>query len=172
MYYEEVFRSLNEREVKYLVVGGIAVNLYGVPRMTADLDMMLEIEPENLSGFITAISELGYKPRAPVDPADLIDPQKRKEWQRNKKAVVFSFFHAGKPYQEIDIFLENPIDFRAAYAEKNVVSVGRINIPLASIHHLELIKEKSGRAQDLSDIESLKKIEELRRQEERGSKDE
>lgn len=154
-----------------MVVGGIAVNLYGVPRMTADLDLMLQIEPENLSSFVAAITELGYKPRAPVSPMDLINPQKRKEWRKNKQAVVFSFIHAYKPFQEIDIFLENPIDFKEAYAERNEVRVGSIKIPLASMHHLELLKEKSGRAQDLSDIEALKKIEKLQQMKEPGADD-
>lgn len=161
MYYEEVFRSLNKEEVRYLVVGGIAVNLYGVPRMTADLDIMLALESTNLSKFVSVITELGYKPRAPINPKDLVDPRKRKEWQAEKKAIVFSFTHAAKPYQEIDIFLENPIDFQKAYANKNIIEVSAVDIPLVSLHDLQLIKKKSGRKQDMSDIEALKRIEKV-----------
>ena len=39
--FEKVFRELNKTRVKYLVVGGVAVNLYGYLRFTGDLDLLL-----------------------------------------------------------------------------------------------------------------------------------
>jgi hypothetical protein len=44
MFYEQVFRVLHKHEVRYLVVGGVAVNLYGVLRMTADLKQLSKVE--------------------------------------------------------------------------------------------------------------------------------
>lgn len=38
MYYEDVFRGFQKHKVKYVVVGGVAVVLHGVVRLTADLD--------------------------------------------------------------------------------------------------------------------------------------
>lgn len=171
MYYEEVFQALNKKGIRYLVVGGIAVNLYGVPRMTADLDILVALDSTNLSKFIAVVTELGYKPRAPINPEDLVAPHKRKEWQAEKKAVVFSFTHVAKPYQEIDIFLENPIDFEKAYASKKILQVSAVDIPLASLHDLQLIKQKSGRKQDLSDIEALKRIEKVQEEGQGGDSD-
>lgn len=46
MYYELVFRNLNKKKVRYVVIGGIAVNLHGIPRATADLDLMVDLEKE------------------------------------------------------------------------------------------------------------------------------
>ncbi len=40
MAYDEVFRALSAKKARYLVAGGVAVNLLGVPRMTADLDLI------------------------------------------------------------------------------------------------------------------------------------
>ena len=40
-----VFRSFQEHEVKYLVIGGIASVLHGVPRTTFDLDILIEASP-------------------------------------------------------------------------------------------------------------------------------
>ena len=37
MFYKEVFEALNTNQVQYLVVGGVALNLHGYPRMTYDL---------------------------------------------------------------------------------------------------------------------------------------
>ena len=39
MFYEEILIALQKHRVRYLILGGAAVNLHGVPRMTADLDM-------------------------------------------------------------------------------------------------------------------------------------
>ena len=49
MFYEAVFRSLYKERIKYLVAGGIAVNLYGVLRATANLDVFLWMgDPKNI----------------------------------------------------------------------------------------------------------------------------
>ena len=42
MYYESVFRSFHHERVNYLIAGGMAVNLYGVPRFTKDLDILID----------------------------------------------------------------------------------------------------------------------------------
>lgn len=42
-----VFKSFQQHEVGYVVIGGIAVVLYGVPRATFDLDILIEATPEN-----------------------------------------------------------------------------------------------------------------------------
>ena len=47
--FETVFDALNKAGVKYLVVGGAAVNLYGFPRFTGDLDILLLLKQENLN---------------------------------------------------------------------------------------------------------------------------
>jgi len=42
--FKKLFLSLNKASIKYMVAGGIAVNLYGIERATADLDIALELE--------------------------------------------------------------------------------------------------------------------------------
>lgn len=81
VFYEEVFRALNRQGVRYLVVGGVAVNLLGVPRMTKDLDLMLDLEDDNLKRFVSAAKELGYRPRAPVSLDEFEDAAKRASWR-------------------------------------------------------------------------------------------
>ena len=56
MFYEDVFRKLNEEKVRYLIIGGIAVNLYGYSRVTGDLDIMLDLnDNESILGFIKTV---------------------------------------------------------------------------------------------------------------------
>jgi hypothetical protein len=66
MFYEEMFKQLNRRHIDYTVVGGVALVMHGVVRLTADLDLMLHLDEKNLNKFIDLMSDLGYKPRIPV----------------------------------------------------------------------------------------------------------
>lgn len=44
MYCKKIFSGLNKCKVKYLIAGGVAVNLYGIPRMTYDKGLKDEKE--------------------------------------------------------------------------------------------------------------------------------
>jgi hypothetical protein len=60
MLYEQLFKSLHTHHIRYLIVGAVAVNLHGIPRMTADLDVMMDLDEENVRRFIEMITGLGY----------------------------------------------------------------------------------------------------------------
>lgn len=157
-YYAEIFRKLQEKDVNYLVVGGIAVALHGVPRFTADADFILELIPDNIHKFISAVTELGYKPKAPINPLDFADKAKRSQWIKEKGLTVFSFWNPSDPFKLIDVFVANPIEFSKMDKEKVVKKAAGIEIPLPSIKHLIKLKEISGRPEDLRDIEFLEKL--------------
>ncbi len=55
-----VFASLNFHGVKYLVIGGTAAILHGVPRATFDLDMLIEPTPDNAAALLQALSDAGF----------------------------------------------------------------------------------------------------------------
>ena len=66
--FESLFSALNKAKVRYLVVGGIAVNLYGIERATADIDLVVDLEENNLNRFIAVMKE---KVGRPQDIADV-----------------------------------------------------------------------------------------------------
>ena len=55
----DVFRSFQRHEVRYVVIGGIASVLYGVPRATFDLDILIEATPENADRLLQAMLAAG-----------------------------------------------------------------------------------------------------------------
>lgn len=67
MDYYYIFRGIEDAGVDYLVVGGLAVNLHGIPRMTCDVDVMIDLGQENM----------GYEPSVAVEPRDFADPAVR-----------------------------------------------------------------------------------------------
>ena len=54
-----VFASFQEHDVKYLVIGGIAAVLHGVPRATFDLDILIEASIENAQHLLDALLQAG-----------------------------------------------------------------------------------------------------------------
>jgi len=51
---------LNANGVEYLVVGAFAVAFHGVPRYTADLDLLVRPSPENADRLLRVLSDLGF----------------------------------------------------------------------------------------------------------------
>ena len=73
MLYERIFRELAQRKIRYLVIGGIAVNIHGYPRVTGDLDIMLSFERDNIKEFIALVKDLGFNPKIPARIEELSD---------------------------------------------------------------------------------------------------
>ena len=84
----QIFATLNNGEVDYVVVGGMAVILHGYLRATADLDLVIGLIPENCKRGLKALSSIGFTPRLPVAIEDFADPRKREEWSEQRNMLV------------------------------------------------------------------------------------
>ena len=51
---------LNETEIEYVIVGGVAVMYHGVPRTTVDIDLLLQLEDEQISSFTDFLNSSGF----------------------------------------------------------------------------------------------------------------
>lgn len=153
---EAIIQALNEDEVKYLVVGGLAVVAHGYVRFTADVDLILDLQVDNLSRAVVALQRLGYSPRAPVKFEEFIDASKRAQWIQEKQLTVFSLFSPRHPLTEVDLFVENLLDFDRAYARamRQEMKPG-LTVTFIALLDLLNLKRQAGRPQDLMDIEHL-----------------
>ena len=158
MLYEDVFREFDREQIRYLVVGGIAVNLYGYVRLTVDLDAMVDLSKDNLLKIVKTMDRLEYSPRNPVSTSDLVSEEKRNAWMREKGAIVFTYVHHRKASKQLDFFLENPIDFDNAYGRKQIMEISGLRIPVAAVDDIIALKAISGRPRDKEDIEYLRRI--------------
>lgn len=159
MFYEELFEKLNSSNVDYVVVGGVALVLHGVVRLTADLDLMVHLEEGNLSRFVNIMKELGYRPKVPVKAEEFISAKNRATWISEKNMKVFSFFHPQKPINLVDVFVEEPVEYGLIKSDAVEIMSGNVSIPVVSVKNLIRLKEISGRPQDIADIAALKEIE-------------
>jgi hypothetical protein len=161
--FSPIFAALEQSGSRYVVVGGLASVLQGHARLTADIDLIVDLEPEAARRVVDALGRLGLKPRAPVDPADFARPERRQEWVTSKGMRVFSFFHPQTPLIEVDLFVEHPIDFESLWRDSEVMDLGDRSVRVASIPHLIELKRLAGRPQDLLDIEALGEIQRHRK---------
>jgi len=158
MYYFELLEELYKNGIRYLIVGGLAVNLHGVPRVTQDIDIVIAMERENILKLNAVLKKLGYKPRLPVNPDDMVNSKIVKDWVVNKNLKAFSFYHQKENYKVVDIVLVHQLDFEDAFKNKSVKKAQNIEIYLVSIDDLIKMKKSAGRSQDSSDVEMLKKV--------------
>lgn len=156
--YLSIFKKLNKKKIKYIVVGGMAVNFYGIPRMTYDIDLLLYLEDGNLMKFLSLMKEWGFKPKASVEIMDFADKNKREDWIKHKNMKAFNLVNPDWGISEIDIIIDTPVDYKKAAKNLRYINLRDVSIPTISINDLILMKSKSGRIQDKQDIKSLRKI--------------
>ncbi|MDQ7825386.1 MAG: nucleotidyl transferase AbiEii/AbiGii toxin family protein [Candidatus Eremiobacteraeota bacterium] len=156
--YKSIFTELNRLAIDYVVVGGMAVNFHGIPRMTYDIDLMILLEKDNIEKTVRLLIQWGYRVRIPVDPMELADEEKRNSWRSEKNMKAMNFYSDTLAIGEIDILFDSPVSYEVMKAHAAIMEIGKEKIPFASIQDLIAMKEHAGRRQDLSDIEHLRLI--------------
>jgi len=153
--FDLVFAALAKRNVRYLVVGGVAVVLHGVPRFTADIDLVLSLDRANVLAALDAVAGLAYRPRAPVPLLDFAEPALRRDWIEEKGLTVFSLWSPDHPATEIDLFVEEPFPFEEVFARATRVDLDANHVTVASVADLIEMKRRADRPKDREDIERL-----------------
>jgi hypothetical protein len=139
--FREFIESLNDNSVRYLVIGGYAVALHGHPRYTKDLDVWIDLDPENAAKIILALEQFGFGSLG-LRAEDFLIPDQ----------VV----QLGYPPNRIDLIVSlNGVDFETCYASRIQVPIGDITIDFIDLENLKKNKKATGRLQDLADIENL-----------------
>ncbi len=161
IFYEEILKEFQMQKVKYVLVGGFAVNLLGSMRSTADLDILVEMSDDNLKKIVEILKKQGYRVKQPVDPIKIVDRKVREDWIKNKHMKAFNFYKE-EVLKEVDIIIDSPVSFEDAKNNLEYIKIDDLMLPVISIDKLIQMKEKTGRTIDKLDIEELKKIKEIR----------
>jgi hypothetical protein len=141
--YKDLLRELNDRGVKYVVIGSHALIYYTEPRFTKDLDVWVEPSPENAQRVFEALKAFGA-PLHGICLEDFADPT--------------TIYQVGVAPRRIDIVMGvSGVEFPTAWQNKKQVCYGDIRINILSIEDLLKNKKASGRPQDLADYALLQK---------------
>lgn len=142
--FKELLVLLNENQVKYLVVGGYAVNQYGYPRYTHDIDLWVWMNKVNAQNILRSLSQFGFS-EIGIVKEDFLKPD--------------NILQLGYPPHRVDIMTSSDgLKFEDAYMSVNNVEIDGIPIPFISLKNLILNKKTTGRSQDLADADNLIKI--------------
>lgn len=158
MFYLELFRELEAKKVRYLLVGGIAMNLHGVPRMTMDVDIILAMDETNLRAFLGAANRLGLQPVAPVKKEDLLNPSARKSWVTEKHLAAFALRPSAPTGPTVDVLIDPPLTVDDALRRAEIKVIDGVHVSLAAVEDMIALKRAAGRKQDEDDIRQLEKL--------------
>lgn len=156
--YEEILREFQLRKAKYVLVGGIAFNLLGGYRNTLDMDILVEMTNNNLLKIVKILKKAGYHVKQPVDPEMIAVKNTREEWIKNKHMKAFNFYKDERSYEEVDIIIDSPVDFRKANKDAVKVKAGGLTLPVISVKNFIKMKRSAGRDKDKSDIKEIKML--------------
>ena len=161
--FEELLAYLDESGVRFVVVGGLAVVIQGYARLTADIDLVIDLEPANVRRAVDALTARGLRPLLPVDASDFANDARRREWIEMRNLEVFSMRDERNPLLTVDLFAREPMPFEELWSRADRVTLAGRTIHVACIDDLIRMKHAAGRAQDIVDIDHLQEIARRRR---------
>ena len=137
---KDVFASFQKHEVRYIVIGGIASVLYGVPRATFDLDILIEATPENTQRLLDALLDAGMGTASLTNVDEIL----------SNEITIF------KDRVRIDVQTSTPgLNFQDAWAHRNTLEYQGQSFYVASREDLISSKKAAGRDVDLDDVRLL-----------------
>lgn len=139
--FSELLKSLNNLDVKYLVVGGYAVAYHGYPRTTGDIDIWIERSAENARRVLDALRDFGFNV-----------PELKAELFLEPKHVI----RMGLPPLRVEILTSaSGVEFEHCYSERVDDELGGTPASIIGLDCLRTNKRASGRHIDLNDLEHL-----------------
>lgn len=159
--YKRIFKQLEDSQIDYLIVGGVAVNLYGYARFTGDIDILLALNPANLAKMDELMHKLDYVERIPVNIKELGNKVKLNGLIKEKGLKAYTYISNSQPQLDIDVIVKESINFKDYDKGKTIIKVWDMELPVVSIDDLIKMKKSVKRDKDMLDIEALLKLKEL-----------
>ena len=152
MWLTELAKTLNDFGPPYALVGGYAVALHGAIRGTIDIDLVIPCELKSYTGLEAALQSLGLVSRLPVSGEEVF--RFRAEYISKRNLIAWSFSHPQEPRKIVNVIITEDLN----ELKTKTVQVERTKVILVSIQDLISMKKKSGRPQDIADVEALERL--------------
>ncbi len=163
LFYHRALRCLTAERVRFVVVGGVAVNLQGVPRFTADLDVAVALDGDTLQAAARALLGMGLVSRFPIQMEQLADIATVQTWIDDRNLRALTYQDSENPLRQVDLLVATSVPYDEIERDAETMQSGDLEIRVASIDVLIRMKTGTGRAQDASDIDALRRVQELDR---------
>lgn len=110
MFIRELIVAFAQARLRYCIVGGVAMNLHGVPRMTYDVDVMVAPESAELKKVETLLGQMGLVRRIPVSLEDFADKTYREQMRDERNLIAVTFTDPSNPLREVDVLVAPRVD--------------------------------------------------------------
>jgi len=140
----ELLESLRSHNVEFLIIGAHAVGFYSKPRLTEDIDVWANRDPENAARLKAALDHFG----APIGDSGAA------EFSRLERQMI----RLGVPPQMVDILnFAGKKDFSEVWVNRQSGNLFGVEVDFPSKEDLIEMKTAAGRPQDLADIDRLRR---------------
>ncbi|MFT4603592.1 MAG: putative nucleotidyltransferase [Rhodothermales bacterium] len=140
--FKEFVASLHANKVRFLIVGGYAVAFHGHPRYTKDLDIWIEIAPDNAERLVQSLTDFGFE-EVGLGVADFMTPDR--------------VIQLGRPPLRIDLVTSiDGVEFADCFETKQTLLLDGLEVPFIGLEALRKNKRATGRSQDIADLDHLR----------------
>jgi predicted nucleotidyltransferase len=142
--FASILEGLNGAEVRYVLIGGIALIRHGVVRATRDIDAVFDPDPTNVDRIRSLITKWeATRPDGSPIPEDGISPERS--------------IHISTAMGQLDLVSESTSGFRFddLLTRAEVRKVDGVEAPICSLADLVAMKRAVGRERDLADLADL-----------------
>jgi hypothetical protein len=149
--------DLSRAGLDFVIVGGVAARLHGSHRLTHDLDLVPNLEPEAWERLIDHLWSLDLQPRIPETKDRIKSIDAVESWIAEKNLLAITF-RDSYGQMEVDLLVSEAPSFMRLKQNATRFEYQGHMIFVANLDDLIDMKQRAGRPQDLLDVESLNHI--------------
>jgi len=141
--YLDLLKALHDAKIRYLIIGGYAAIMHGIPRFTKDLDLAILPDIDTCRLILDILKSLRFGTAYLTSPEELV----------KSKVTIF------EDYLRLDILTEvKGLNFEAAWEHREIAFVRGVPVNLVNLDDLIALEHAFGREVDLEDAAYLEKI--------------
>jgi len=154
-HFDELLRRLVAAEVRFVLVGGLAVSAWGVVRGTRDVDIVPDPDPKNLEQLAQLAIELGG--RVQMAEAMIGSPDSINALLLNGERAMIE-----TELGSLDVVhgLDGVAPYEELRARAVIAQILGVEVSICSLEDLREMKRAAGRARDIADLEDLDSVDE------------
>jgi hypothetical protein len=134
--------EFDRSQIPYMIIGGQAVQLYGEPRMTRDIDLTLGLGAEGLDRILDVSSRCRLKPVTP-EPAEFVRETMVLPALDERTGIRVDFVFSATDYERQAISRSRPVD------------LGGVKVSFAAVEDVVIHKLVAGRPRDIDDVRGI-----------------
>jgi hypothetical protein len=143
----EIWKYLSLNKVKYLTIGGFAVNIYGYGRNTGDIDIFIEDSIDNRKNLRETLKQIGIGDFENINTMQFIPGWTDITLNFNLRLDIMTSVKG----------LENS-SFEQLLEQAYIVEISKTPVYFLDYNNLIKAKKAANRPKDILDIEELEKI--------------